>query len=183
MSSPESTYFAYGSNLCLKRLRKRVPGVHLLGRAHLPGYRLAWHKRSNVDGSGKCSIAVSEEDSDVVYGALFHVPAHEWAGLDRAEGVGNGYDRVRLEVRTDAGARPCFTYIAQPSHIDESLEPVSWYRDLVVAGAEALKLPEAYVEALRSVPATEDPDRARDVRERTAIPCMPQETGQFIDGS
>lgn len=49
-------YFAYGSNLCVRRLRRRVPSARALGPARLDGWTLRWHKRGE-DGSGKCSIA------------------------------------------------------------------------------------------------------------------------------
>ena len=79
-------YFAYGSNLCLPRLKARVPGVRALGSALLRGHELRWHKKGD-DGSGKGSIVEVGGDA-VVHGALFAVPEREKAALGRAEGPG-----------------------------------------------------------------------------------------------
>jgi hypothetical protein len=46
-------YFAYGSNMSLRRLRTRVPSAVKLGNATLFGHQLKFHKRSQ-DGSAKC---------------------------------------------------------------------------------------------------------------------------------
>lgn len=57
---PTVLYFAYGSNLCLPRLRSRVPSVALVGTAVLSGYELRWHKRS-TDTSGKCDVIAAPD--------------------------------------------------------------------------------------------------------------------------
>ena len=138
------TYFAYGSNLCLPRLASRVPGVKALGPASLCGYELGWHKRG-VDRSGKCSIVPSASASAVVHGALFTIPKAEKHLLDRAEGLGNGYGEITVCVQCSQGIASAQTYVAASTHIDDSLRPYDWYRDLVVSGAESHNLPAEYV--------------------------------------
>jgi len=165
-------YFAYGSNLCTPRLQRRVPGVRVSGRAFLRGYDLRWHKRS-VDGSGKCTVVPSEHPEAVVHGVLFQIPANEKPFLDQAEGLGAGYDEAKIAVETDHGVSAAVTYVASSTYLDESLRPYSWYRDLVVAGAEAHGVPTAYVAELRLVVATEDLDSTRDEENRVALPCSP----------
>ena len=164
-------YFAYGSNLCLRRLRGRVPDACLLERATLPGHVLRWHKRSNLDGSGKCSIETQQDGSGFVHGALFSIPEDQMEALDRAEGLGFGYEQRSITVQTATGMKECVTYQAQDTHIDNALRPYSWYKDLVVGGAHALELDPLYVESLRQTSAIEDPNRARDAAERHFIPC------------
>ena len=164
-------YFAYGSNLCLGRLRSRVADAQFVEAASLPGHVLKWHKRSNKDGSGKCSIGQHGDGSGIVQGAIFSLPEDQKVDLDRAEGRGFGYEEVSIEVETATGPKECVTYRAEATHIDDSLRPFSWYRDLVVAGAEALELHPDYVELLRRTPAIDDPDRARDMKQRSFIPC------------
>jgi gamma-glutamylcyclotransferase (GGCT)/AIG2-like uncharacterized protein YtfP len=168
---PVIAYFAYGSNLCMRRLRSRVADARFVEQASLPGYVLKWHKRSNKDGSGKCSIEQHGNGSGIVHGAIFSLPEDQKTDLDRVEGLGFGYDEVSIEVGTATGIRECVTYRATATHIDDSLRPFSWYRDLVVAGAEALELHPEYVESLRLTPAIDDPDSRRDVKERSFIPC------------
>lgn len=181
-------YFAYGSNLCLPRLRYRVPGVREVGPGCLDGYALRWHKRGS-DGSGKCSIekcgADETEMTDRVHGALFEVPAEERPALDRIEGLGVGYREATVEVLPTGprGALPAtgergrsaheergrvraWTYVATDTHIDEGLRPFRWYRELVLAGATALGFPASYLERIRAVSALADPDDRRAARNR-----------------
>ncbi len=164
------TYFAYGSNLCLPRLAKRVPGVRALGPAFLPGYELRWHKRG-VDRSGKCSIVASASEGAVVHGALFTIPKAEKHLLDRVEGLGNGYGEITVRVESSQGTASARTYVASPTHVDDSLRPYAWYRDLVVSGAESHNLPAEYVELLRLVVVQQDQDAERASRNRVFLPC------------
>ena len=167
---PPVTYFAYGSNLCLPRLANRVPGVQTLGPASLHGYELRWHKRS-VDRSGKCSIVPSASAAAVVHGALFTIPKAEKHLLDRAEGMGDGYAEITVCVQSSKGTVSAQTYVAALTHIDNSLRPYAWYRDLVVSGAESHDLPAEYVELLRLVVALQDQDAERATRNRVFLPC------------
>ena len=161
------TYFAYGSNLCLPRLTSRVPGITALGPASLPGYELHWHKRS-VDGSGKCSIEPSASAAAVVHGALYTIPKAEKHLLDRVE---DGYEEITVGVQSPQGVVSAQTYVAGPTHVDDSLRPYAWYQDLVVSGAESHNLPAQYVASLRLVVAWEDEDGERASRNRVSLPC------------
>ena len=169
-SHVDVTYFAYGSNLCLPRLESRVPGVRALGTASLLGYELRWHKRG-ADQSGKCSIVPSGSVAAVVHGALFTIPKAEKHLLDRVESLGNGYGEITVWVESSRGSASAQTYVAAPTHIDDSLRPYTWYKDLVVSGAESHDLPVDYVESLRLVAAWPDQDASRARRNRASLPC------------
>ena len=164
-------YFAYGSNLCVHRLEHRAPGVVTLGAASLEGFRLRWHKRG-ADGSGKCSILRSFARSATVHGALFLIPRASMLRLDQVEGVGVGYEKVTVRVRAASGTVGARTYIASATHVDDSLRPYAWYRDLVVSGARALSLPARYVEELRRIETWKDEDRTRARRNLASLPCL-----------
>jgi gamma-glutamylcyclotransferase (GGCT)/AIG2-like uncharacterized protein YtfP len=151
-------YFAYGSNMLLRRLLARVPGARSLGRAVLRGHRLAWHK-VNVDGSGKCDI-VEEADSSV-WGVLYEIDPGEKPGLDRAEGLGRGYSEKSVRVEHGEDEVDASTYYATST--DDSLLPYRWYRDIVLRGAEQNGLPEQYLEAIREEEAARDTDEARRI--------------------
>ena len=172
-------YFAYGSNLCLTRLQTRVPGACFLGLASLCEHEVRWHKRS-IDGSGKLSIVRSAAANAAVLGALFTIPEEEKSDLDQAEGLGDGYEYARITVRSVDGLVDAWTYVASASHINESLQPYSWYRDLVVSGATSLGVPARYVETLAACEVWSDPDPGRERRERTFLPCSGP-TGQAVD--
>lgn len=170
---PEPTvYFAYGSNMLTARLRARMPSCVPIGTATLPGHVLTFHKRSK-DGSGKCN-ALATEDGDVVVGVLFSFDLAERERLDKAEGVGNGYNHAMVTVINAEGRRrKVLTYLADFDHIDNRLQPYTWYKELVLAGAGEHNLPANYVAArIAPVEAISDPNAARDAKERSVISRM-----------
>ncbi|MEO0996714.1 MAG: gamma-glutamylcyclotransferase family protein [Pseudomonadota bacterium] len=145
---------AYGSNLHPARLQQRVASARLRGHAAVTGYDLRFHKRGR-DGSGKCTLI---EADTAVHVAVFELTRDDAARLDAIEGVDNGYAAVTIAV---PGFGPCFTYLAEHSHIDTTLAPFVWYRSLVLAGCHFHGFPESYIGRVRAVPAETDPDRRR----------------------
>ncbi|MEO1964603.1 gamma-glutamylcyclotransferase family protein [Hyphomonas sp.] len=169
-TSPEPVvYFAYGSNMSTARLRKRMPSCKPLGKATLPGHTLRFHKRS-TDKSGKCN-AFACDNGDGVVGVLFSFDPSERIKLDKAEGVGNGYEHAIVTVINDEGRRrKVLTYIATPDYIDEDLRPYGWYKEFVLAGGNEHGLPVEYINKyIKSVEAIEDPDQKRDEKQRAKL--------------
>jgi len=151
-------YFAYGSNMLSKRLQERCPSARAISSANLNGWELKWHKRSKKDGSGKCDIVQSQTTDNVVHGVLYQIALNEKTTLDRFEGLGNGYD----ELLISPDSHPDITVITyQASDTDTSLNPYTWYKELVVAGAEENSLPRSYIDILGTAPAIKDHDHAR----------------------
>lgn len=149
-------YAAYGSNLHPVRLSFRLPESRFLGKAAIAGRRLRFNKRS-IDTSAKCNIVTGDASIHV---AVYDIDRQEKAVLDRIEGVGLGYSVQTIEA---PGFGDCFTYVADPSHIDDRLRPYSWYKDLVLVGCEALEFPVDYVVMVRTVAAIDDPDKERHI--------------------
>lgn len=151
-------YLAYGSNLHPLRLQKRVPSARLLGTSTLPGRELRFNKKSDVDGSGKCSI---NSVDNVVYVAVFEITAADKNTLDEIEGLGTGYEQECIHIEEYGD---CFTYVANPNVIDEHILPMDWYKELVLLGCLTNGFPEEYVGRIESVASTVDPDanRARE---------------------
>ncbi len=142
-------YFAYGSNISSKRLQApdRVPGSKLVGRATLQKHSLRFHKES-IDGSAKCNALYTGSDDDRVLGVLFSLPDEEKPNLDRAEGLGKGYEEKLIDVELPDGTlAKAVAYIAAKSAINSKLKPFDWYRDYVLAGAAEHGLPTEYVQA------------------------------------
>lgn len=155
-------YFAYGSNMLSKRLQERCPSARAISPATLNGWELRWHKRSKKDGSGKCDIVQSHTTDSVVLGVLYQVDMSERKSLDRFEGLGNGYD----EFSISPDSHPDITAITyRASDVDPALKPYTWYKTLVLAGAEENHLPKDYIDILQSVSAVEDHDRDRHKKE------------------
>lgn len=155
-------YFAYGSNMSIRRLSRRVPSARRLGRAKLADHQLRFHKRSHVDGTGKCDIV--EVAACDVHGVVFELDAADRPGLDAAEGLNAGYAEKTVQVELASGDRlRAFTYIATIT--DPDLRPLDWYRQHVLAGAREAGLPADYVRAIEAVVADEDTDAERAARE------------------
>src|SRR5262245_23395834 len=97
-------YFAYGSNMLTERLcaRGRCPSATLLDVGSIRGYTLQFSKKSK-DSSGKATIVRSEAQATVM-GVVFEIDEAEKRDLDRAEGVGSGYDVLEaVAVRLMSG--------------------------------------------------------------------------------
>lgn len=162
-------YFAYGSNMSTARLRERMPSCKPLGIATLPGHELRFHKRS-VDKSAKCNALATGNENSVI-GVLFSFDPAERAELDKAEGVGIGYEHATVTVINDKGRRrKVLTYLATSDYIDDSLKPYSWYKDFVLAGGREHGLsPEYIAKYIQSVEAIEDSDKTRDNKQLATL--------------
>jgi hypothetical protein len=143
-------YFAYGSNLDLARMRSRVPAVGLIGPALLQGMRLTFDKRGR-DGSGKANL--TEDTASHVWGVLY---ALEWAHLPILDAFEPDYERVRVSLEREGARIAAETYVS--TLCAPGLAATNRYKQLVVKGARAHGLPDAYVAQLRRLPAHDDPD-------------------------
>jgi hypothetical protein len=133
-----------------------------MGKATVAGRALRFHKRGN-DGSGKCNVIPAGGE---IYVAVYEIAAHQKPKLDEVESLGTGYRIETLEV-ADYGE--CFTYVANATHIDESLKPFSWYKGLVIVGCEHLRFPRHYLEKIAAVESWEDPDRERHAQQMMIV--------------
>ena len=152
-------YFAYGSNMSLRRIRCRVPSAQRVATATLVAHRLAFHKVGR-DGSAKCDIAPGRDETDRVHGVVYHMDPQHRPALDRAEGLGSGYEVKTVELLADDRTRvSAFTYYA--THTDIALRPYAWYLQHVLQGARENRLPDHYVALIAAIEAIDDPDGAR----------------------
>jgi len=157
-------YFAYGSNMSLSRLRKRVPSAERLGVFNLEQHDLRFHKISK-DGSGKCDAFQTEKPNDSVIGALFEIDRSEKPALDIVEELGCGYEEKLVKVQNDVGdVFEAVTYYA--IRIDPSLKPYTWYLNHVIVGAKETNVPEQYLKDIQLVESIEDMDSKRDAEQR-----------------
>ena len=157
-SIPTIFVYAYGSNMLTQRIKKRCPSAEPIGIATLEGHELRWHKRSR-DESGKCNVVESAAAGAVVFGVLFQIAVAEKPALDRAEGVGSGYEEKSATVTCNGESHNASIYFA--TDIEDSLQPYTWYKALVVAGAKEHCLPAAYVAQLEAAEAVKDPNAGR----------------------
>lgn len=159
-------YFAYGSNMCVARLRNRVPSAIVKITGHISGYVLAFHKQS-VDGSGKGNIEFTGHKDDFVHGVVVEFDASEKHLLDKAEGLGHGYEAMTVRVSTHAGKVEAMTYYA--THKDNTLKPYHWYKAFVVQGAKENHLPPEYIAKLEAVESINDPKPERQAQNEAML--------------
>lgn len=159
-------YFAYGSNMLTERLTDRCPTAQAIGIANAAGYVLEFCKKSR-DESGKATLAESSQPGQQVFGVFFEIENGDLCELDKAEGKGNGYDRLdkfSANLLADGTQYRVKTYIASTSAVEDRLKPYDWYLALVIAGALQHKLPETWIARLHEVAYIADPDSKRTGR-------------------
>lgn len=148
-------YFAYGSNMSVDRLKKRVPSSVVKGVGSISGCVLKFNKVSK-DGSGKGNIQHTGNQDDIVPGVVYAFDKAEKPKLDKAEGLGQGYDEKTVTVSTSKGKIQAVTYYATKT--DNTLKPYTWYKDHVIKGAKENNLPEDYIAKLDQTDAIKDPN-------------------------
>ena len=122
-------YFAYGSNLLTKRLKKRCPRAVSKERAYADDWTVKFSKPSK-DCSGKATL--SPKNGCRTPGMLFEIPDSEVCCLDKSEGV--GYERCDsfcVRLAESGKIVPVATYLATFTKPD--LKPYDWYLALVIA--------------------------------------------------
>ena len=147
-------YFAYGSNMLIERMVKRVPSAEPLFVATLKEHDLRFHKVSK-DGSGKADAFFTGNDSDFVMGVVYQISRQHKPDLDAFEGRPNHYEMKWVDVvDEDGNVFKVFTYVAQI--IDATYIPFEFYKAMVVNGAIENGLPKTYIKKLKAVKAWSD---------------------------
>jgi gamma-glutamylcyclotransferase (GGCT)/AIG2-like uncharacterized protein YtfP len=122
------------------------PGHRYLGRARLPGHRLAFTRRSVRTGTGVADLVVDSERE--VWGALYEIGRADVEALDRKEGAGWAYERRDVRVLADDGsAHDVLAYVVI-SKVAAEVPPSAEYARRLIGAARDRGLPEGYVEAL-----------------------------------
>lgn len=148
-SKPVTRYFAYGSNMLTARMMERVPSACVLKRAFLRDYKMVFNKKS-ADGSAKANLI--RADGAVTWGVLYTISPDHLQTLDRYE---KGYNRKMVTVETENGrSYDAWTYISE--NITGDMTAFTWYKEIIVKGAEEHNLPENYINYLKNLPTRED---------------------------
>jgi gamma-glutamylcyclotransferase (GGCT)/AIG2-like uncharacterized protein YtfP len=143
-------YFAYGSNMAASVMADHCPGHRYIGRAQLPGHRLAFTRRSVRTRTGVADIV--RADGHSVWGALYELDEAGLFAIDRKEGNGSNYQRIQVSVRPD-GREPAanvLTY-AVIDPLDSEVQPSPEYLNALVTAAHARALPVEYRQALSAL--------------------------------
>jgi gamma-glutamylcyclotransferase len=108
----------------------------------------------------------TDNEQDIIYGALFEICPAEKHSLDRAEGLGYGYGEKEVTVMVaNSEVVNAISYIA--INIDKSLLPYSWYVEHVLIVAKETFLPKEYIQVkIKAVETLDDKNKERDEKER-----------------
>ena len=103
-------------------------------------------------------------EDEILHGAVFTMDHGEKIHLDRAEGLGRGYEIKDVTVAVN-GSQPvqAFTYFA--TRIAENIRPFHWYREHVLVGAREHNFPDHYIDMIASVRVIEDANLQRTAKE------------------
>jgi len=134
-------YFAYGSNMNHKQMRRRCPNSRYLSRALLRDYKFVFDGYSR---SRKGSVAnVIKSRGDIVWGGIFEIDRECLSSLDRYEGYPKSYDRRVIQVRDDEGKE--FKVVIYLRGAKAIGQPSKAYREVILEGARDCNLPQEYV--------------------------------------
>ena len=167
-TGPQVFVFAYGSNMCTRRMRSRVSTAMPVTIGYVARRKLVFHKRSD-DGSGKADAAFTASPASRVWGVVYRLSQEQKPLLDQHEFLGIGYDAEEVHVVHENGSLRAWMYVARRGAIDPSLLPYSWYRDYLIHGACEHRLPDGYIDYLRSFESLVDLDPARHAINRRLI--------------
>jgi hypothetical protein len=130
----------------------------------LLAHSLRFHKVGQ-DNSGKCDAFYTADASDFILGALFEIDEADKQSLDKAEGLGFGYDEKQVTLLGGNSQKvEAFLYIA--TNINTEFKPYSWYKNHVFIGAQESNLPNEYINQISSIDSIEDLNKHRDVLQR-----------------
>ena len=147
-------YFAYGSNMSSRRLKKRVESANVISTGILEKYKLKFHKISE-DGSGKCDAYFTNVLNDKINGVIYSIHEKDLDKLDIFEARGHGYEKKPVVIkRFNSNKVKAFTYCA--TDIDEGLKPYTWYKYHVLHGAVENDLPHDYITFIDSFKSEDD---------------------------
>lgn len=163
-------YAAYGSNLHPLRLNRRVSSARLLGTDIVDSWELRFNKKSDIDGSAKCNIANGRNGVRV---AVYEIDLSEKTKLDRIEGLGYGYQETTICVPRYGD---CWIYLAEDHAIDESLQPVDWYKEMVILGCRYHEFPADYLSQIEEIQAYLDNDEDRNREEWNLVELLRNNT-------
>jgi gamma-glutamylcyclotransferase (GGCT)/AIG2-like uncharacterized protein YtfP len=138
-------YFAYGSNLETRNMKKWLGRVPPSTIARLPDYRLAFNAEGFEPQEIYANIVPHEGSS--VWGVVYECEPEDLNKLDEYEDVDGGYyRRGRVVVVTAAGERlEADVYLACEGRLSADGQPSKRYSMQIISGAREHGLPSDYI--------------------------------------
>jgi len=134
-------YFAYGSNLNQKQMRRRCPGCKFVTTGQLDGFHLYYGGQTD-EWDNKAYANLIKSHNSAVWGAIYELSEADIKKLDGFENAPKDYIRKRLTIHTKNDVIKAYVYIGHRVKIGQ---PSSKYRRTIMQGARAKHLPKTYV--------------------------------------
>lgn len=136
-------YFAYGSNMNFKQMKKRCKNAQFLCRAYLEGYKFVYDGYSSKREGAVANIIPTNNKNNIVWGGLWLITKEDLEELDKYEGYPYSYDRQRVRVKNEKGEEfEAWVYLRSPK---EPGKPSESYLKIILEGARDCNLPEDYI--------------------------------------
>ena len=103
---------------------------------------------------------------------VYEFDAAEKRKLDALEGLDKGYNEHFVAVPLNGKTYQAYVYVAASTHIDGSLVPYNWYKELVLLGARYHGLPDEYVAKIEAAASILDPDPERAEKNEVILENM-----------
>jgi len=141
-------YFAYGSNLDVERLKKRVGNWTRTWRAKLENYQLMFARGYEGHEYGRADIFYSPRST--VYGAVFDLTDEQMTILDKYEAVDKGvYKRFPVPVKVNKELIKAITYV-MVKRIEE-MPPDNEYLNCIVNGLKRFGYPDEIIKEVKRI--------------------------------
>ena len=124
----------------LEQMEHRCPGVELISRARLSGWRYF------INGNGYAGI--EEFSASEVWGCLWSLDSRHWEALDQYEGVdGSYYVKKILKVERASGNEEIDAWVYLSNDYDYGI-PSAEYQAIVIRGAKDVNISKLYIAVL-----------------------------------
>jgi len=147
-------YFAYGSNMDLGQMSKRLGrkiAPSEVKKASVREWKLVFNKKADANPEKQGYANIVEDANEIVEGVLYEISEEDIEELDKYEGCPEHYKKMEIEVALDTGEKVvAITYIAQENKIGTGLLPTREYLNKLL-NAKPFLTPE-YYERLKAQP-------------------------------
>lgn len=128
----EARYFAYGSNLNIFQMIKRVGEWTTSKRAYLEGYRLVFNVKSDHWNGYAASIRKTGNSEDKVYGVVYFLREQKIAVMTGYEGPNAHLEYMDVKSEDDSVIHHVAVYWWDND--DPSKNPPKVYQDTIIEG-------------------------------------------------
>ncbi len=139
-------YFAYGSNMDHEQMQTRCPGHRVIGVGRLLNYALVFTRWSRAWHSGTADIL--PDRGREICGVLYNLTLEDLKRMDKFADYPNSYVRQDVLIEAQGETLPALTYVAIRQGV---FLPSKSYLGRMIQGAEMNKMPEHYVDFLKSI--------------------------------